>query len=44
MYDDNADKVTEPYAEYNSTSHTVNDDEWLTALNPQNNHTAVARI
>lgn len=41
MYDDNADKVTEPYAEYNSTSHTVNDDEWLTALNPQNNHTAV---
>ena len=41
VYDENAASVKEPYTAYNSTSHTVNGDEWLTSLNPQNNPTAV---
>ena len=41
VYDENAASVTEAYTAYNSTSHTINADEWLTSLNPQNAHTAV---
>ena len=41
LYDNKASKVTEPYAEYNSTSHKIKGGEWLTSLNPQNAHTAV---
>ena len=41
-YDDNVPAYTTPYAEYNNTAHTVTGaTNWLTHLNPQNEHKAV---
>ncbi len=40
-YDDALPAKTAPFAEYNSTPHTVNSTAWMTHLNPQNDHQAV---
>ena len=40
-YDENLPAVTEPYTAYNSTPHTVNANNWVTHLNPQNEHKAI---
>ena len=41
-YDDDLPSRTDPYAEYNSTAHTVERAaSWMTHLNPQNDHGAV---
>ena len=40
-YDENVPAVTEPYAAYNSTPHTINAKNWVTHLNPQSEHKAI---
>ncbi len=41
-YNNNVPAKTTPYADYNSTAHTVSKAyTWMTHLNPQNNHQAV---
>ena len=41
QYDDNAAEQRTPYALYNNTKHKIESDSWQTALNPQNDHTAI---
>ncbi|MCH5182640.1 MAG: hypothetical protein J1E00_00555 [Oscillospiraceae bacterium] len=40
-YDENLPAVADPYTAYNSTPHTVNGKNWVTHLNPQNEHKAI---